>query len=80
MAFTIAVFVGLGSLAGIIIFKMEIPHRKIVKLVKPPRFGGGTFANILPRENVCQFLAKITPTTGKRPFCTQETIIYFKNT
>ena len=41
--------------------------------------GGGTFANILPRGDICQFLAKIQPTTGKRPFRNENKIICIKN-
>ena len=36
--------------------------------MSPPRFVGGTFANILPGEDVCQLWAKIQPKPGKRPF------------
>ena len=40
----------------------------------------GTFANILPGGDVCQFWAKIQPKTGKPPFRNKNTIICIKNT
>ena len=53
--------------------------KKKQNLTTPPDLFGGTFADILPGGDVCKFLAKIQPQTGKRPSCTNNTVTYIKN-
>ena len=40
---------------------------------------GGMFANILLGVDVCKFLAKTHPKTGKHPVCTKNTRICIKH-
>jgi hypothetical protein len=56
--------------------------KRIELAVQPPRLGGGdggTFANILPKGDVCQFLAKTQCKTCKRTFFYKSMMICIKN-